>query len=357
VTVTIDDRSHTVFVDAGTGQVRGIVDDRHRIGEVANLLHGTLLIGAWGDRLIEIAASFGILLLVSGLYLWFPKGTPFWRAFILTRGRHRPAWRDLHKVTGAILTPVLALQLISGLAWTDVWGGKFVQAWSALRATTAPPGESPVHTHDALNAGSRKVVPWNLERTPLPSSRPDGEHGLVTLDAAIAAAQHEGIGRRFWVGVPGGADGVWTIAQTGLNRDITDPTRELTVHVDPHTGRVVSRGGWNEYSVLARGLAAGIPLHMGSLGWWNLLAATVVCLAVVALSLSGLVMWWLRRPARRWRLAAPPRPDPARVPVATWATAASLGVLFPLAGATLVAVAVLDWAVVRRVPALRRLLN
>jgi uncharacterized iron-regulated membrane protein len=83
----------------------------------------------------------------------------------------------------------------------------------------------------------------------------------------------------------------------------------------------------------------------------------VVCLSVIALSLSGLIMWWLRRPARGWRLAAPPRPDPARVPLATWATAVILGVLFPLAGATLVAVAVLDWTVVRRLPALRQLLN
>jgi uncharacterized iron-regulated membrane protein len=152
-------------------------------------------------------------------------------------------------------------------------------------------------------------------------------------------------------------DGVWTIAQTAMNKDVTDPTRELTVHVDQYTGAVIGRGGWKEYGPMARAMAAGIPLHMGSLGWWSLAGASVVCLSVIALSLSGLIMWWLRRPARGWRLAAPPRPDPARVPLATWATAVILGVLFPLAGATLVAVAVLDWTVVRRLPALRQLLN
>jgi uncharacterized iron-regulated membrane protein len=82
-----------------------------------------------------------------------------------------------------------------------------------------------------------------------------------------------------------------------------------------------------------------------------------VCLSVFTLSLSGLVMWWLRRPAREWRLAAPPRTDPARVPLVTWATAVLLGVLFPLAGATLVAVAILDWTLIRRVPALRQVLD
>ena len=156
---------------------------------------------------------------------------------------------------------------------------------------------------------------------------------------------------------PRDADGVWTIAQTGLNDDINDPRQELTVHVDRHTGSVVGHGGWKEYGPIARAMAAGIPLHMGSLGWWNLAGASLLCLSVLALSVSGLVMWWLRRPARGWRLAAPPRPDPVRVPLVTWVTAAILGVLFPLAGATLVAIAIFDWALVRRVPALRQLLN
>jgi uncharacterized iron-regulated membrane protein len=337
--------------------VRGIVDDAHRVGVAAKLVHGTLLMGAWGDRLIEIAASFGILLLVSGVYLWLPKGTPFWQSFKLTGGTRRLAWRDVHKTTGAILAPVLAYYFISGLAWTDVWGGQFVQTWSTLSAAQAAPGASTAHTHESLNAGSSKVVPWNLEQTPLPSSEPHAGHGRITLDAAIAAAQREGIGQRFWVGVPAGEDGVWTVAQTAMNKDITDPTRELTVHVDQRTGAVIGRGSWNDYSPMAKAMAAGIPLHMGSLGWWNLVGASLVCLSVLTLSISGLVMWWLRRPLRGWRLAAPPRPDPALVPPVVWATVVSLSVLFPLAGATLVGVAVVDWIVVRRLPALRQLLN
>jgi uncharacterized iron-regulated membrane protein len=55
---------------------------------------------------------------------------------------------------------------------------------------------------------------------------------IITLDAAIAVAQREGIGQRLWVGVPAGVDGIWTVAQTAMNEDITDPTQELTVHVD-----------------------------------------------------------------------------------------------------------------------------
>jgi uncharacterized iron-regulated membrane protein len=354
VTATIDSRPHTVFVDAGTAQVRGVVDDRRRIRVLAELIHGTLLMGTWGDRLIEIAASLGILLLVSGIYLWLPRGVPLRQAFSITGGSRRLAWRDLHKTMGIVLAPVLAFYLVSGLTWSGVWGERFVQAWSSMAAVNAAPDQT-AHVHESLNAESSKVVPWNLEQTPLPSSAGEASDGRITLDAAIAAAQREGIGQRFWVGVPSGAHGVWTIAQTAMNEDVTDPRQELTVHVDQYTGAIVGRGGWSDYDMAARGMAAGVPLHMGSLGWWNLVGSSLVCLSVIALAGSGLAAWWLRRPARGWRLAPPPAP--ARVPLVTWATALMLGVLFPLAGATLVGVALLDWVLVRRVPALRRLLT
>ncbi|MGE3509382.1 MAG: PepSY domain-containing protein [Vicinamibacterales bacterium] len=234
-------------------------------------------------------------------------------------------------------------------------GERYVQAWSTLTATTAAPDDTAAHVHEALNATSRKVVPWSLEQAPLPSAH-DG-HGRLTLDAAIASAQAAGIGGRFWVGVPATADGVWTVAQTAMNGDITDPRQELTVHVNPHSGAVIRRAGWGEYGSAARAMAAGIPLHEGRLGWWNLAGASLVCLAVTALSASGLAAWWLRRPARGWRLAAPPRPEVAHVPFVIWATAVILGVLFPLAGATILAIAAFDWLLVRRLPALRQPLN
>jgi uncharacterized iron-regulated membrane protein len=32
------------------------------------------MIGTVGDRLVELAAGWGIVLVVSGLYLWWPRG-------------------------------------------------------------------------------------------------------------------------------------------------------------------------------------------------------------------------------------------------------------------------------------------
>jgi uncharacterized iron-regulated membrane protein len=374
VMVTVGGAPHSVFVDAGTARVRGAVEEGRLLPVIAHRLHGTLLIGEVGDRLLEIAASLGIVLLVSGIYLWLPRGTGLRESLRIGRETGRVAFRDLHKATGAVLAPALAFYLLSGLAWTGVWGGRFVQTWSTLGAARAAPGGSAGHahgsandqgesggrTHGALDAGTTRVVPWNLEQARLPASTGSGERApraTIGLDEAIAAARRQGIGERFWVGLPEGERGVYTVAQTAMNADVTDPTRELIVHVDQYSGAVVGQAGWNDYDLLARAMAAGIPLHQGSLGGWSLAGAVAVCLATLTLSVSGLVMWWLRRPARAFRLAAPPRPALLEVPRATWATAVVLGVLFPLAGATLIAVALLDWAVVRHVSALRRILS
>jgi uncharacterized iron-regulated membrane protein len=360
VTLSARGEPHSVFVDAGTGRVLGTVKDSDLLPTIAYGLHGTLLMGDFGDTLVEVAASLGMLLLVSGLYLWFPRDAGLWRSLRVSRETRRIAWRDLHKATGAVLAPALAFYLLSGLAWTRVWGGELVQGWSTLGAARAAPRGAGEHKHGALNVGPGRAVPWSLEQTPLPAPASAGARARATpvsLDAVIAAAQREGIGDRYWVGQPQGVDGVWTVAQTAMNADVTDPRRELLVHVDAYSGEVIGRAGWDDYGLVARGMAAGVPMHMGALGGLNLAGAAGVSLATLLLSLSGLVTWWLRRPARALRLAAPPRPALDRIPVATWITAAVLGVLFPLAGATLVGVAMLDWVLVRRVPALHRALS
>ena len=58
-----------------------------------------------------------------------------------------------------------------------------------------------------------------------------------------------------------------------------------------------------------KAMAVGIALHEGQMGLWNLLVNAVFCLGVVFTCVSGVVLWWKRRPAGAVRLAAPPRPD------------------------------------------------
>jgi uncharacterized iron-regulated membrane protein len=349
-----------VYVDPYSARVVGDIEDSSRPSVVAHLIHGTLLIGTLGDRLVELAAGLGIVLLITGVYLWWPRGTSVVGAFRLGAQSSRGLARSMHVMVGVVLAPALLFHLISGLAWSGIWGERYVQAWNTYPAEKFAPATTGEHVHEEMNPEGRKLVPWGLEATPMPASNPAGHaHGApgVTLDDAIRIARAEGIGARYMVTVPRDEQGVWTVASTAMAGDLTDPRDELTVHVDRFTGQVLGRVTWDDYSLGARAMTVGVPLHQGSFGPWNRAATTLVALLIAMLPITGICMWWLRRPSRVWRLAAPPRPANARAPLVALVTAVLVGIAFPVVGVTFVLVATFDYLIVQRVPAVRSALS
>ena len=91
-----------VYVDPRDLKPMKILRDEWRPMEVVSRLHGTLLLGNAGSILVEIAASWAIVLIITGLYLWFPRNRSGAAGVLYPRlsGHGRMFWRDLHAVTG-----------------------------------------------------------------------------------------------------------------------------------------------------------------------------------------------------------------------------------------------------------------
>ncbi|MEZ4708718.1 MAG: PepSY domain-containing protein [Caldilineaceae bacterium] len=359
--VTADGQELTVFVNPYTNTVLGTLDKTTTWYSWASNVHGTFLLGNTGDRLIEIAAGLAVVLLITGLYLWWPRtkkaiASAFWPRL---RSGQRIVWRDLHSSIGFYLSLVLLFFLISGMAWTGVWGDKFVQAWNSFPSAKfdAPLSDQ---THASLNQAGMKEVPWNLEKTRLPASgsmagAPGIAEGLpINLDTVMAYARDNGF-TGFRVNLPRDAKGVYTVSADTMSGDITDARQDRTIHLDQYTGKKLADIRWQDYSLVAKGMAAGIALHEGEMGTWNIVLNTLFCLAVLFLSVSAVVMWWLRRPKGVYRLAAPPMPQ--NMPL--WKGAAFVMLLvslgFPLVGITLLTVLALDLLVFSRIPVLKQL--
>ena len=330
--------------------------------DFATDIHGTLLIGDVGDRLIEVAAGFGIVLIVTGLYLWWPRNGESALSVLVPNlaARGRNLWKSLHRSIGFWVAAVLLVFLLSGLSWAGIWGDKFVQAWSTFPAEKWDNVPLSDATHASMNHGATKDVPWALEQTPMPASGSEaGAAGIpagtaIDLDTVSALARTIGLDGRFQVALPDGETGVWTISQDSMSNDSPDPTSDRTVHLDRFSGKVLADVRYADYSLGGKAMAVGIALHEGDLGWWNVALNTVFCLSVIFLAVSGVVMWWKRRPAGAGRLVAPPRP--AELPL--WKGAVVIGLFlclaFPLVGLTLLAVLAIDVLLIQNVPALRR---
>jgi uncharacterized iron-regulated membrane protein len=344
-----DGRELNVFINPYSGAIRGEQDAKLNLQAVARALHGELMIGTLGDRLVELAAGWGVVLVVSGLYLWWPRGQSaagiLWPR--LSR-RGRVLWRDFHAVTGFWGAALLLFMLISGMTWTGFWGKQYADVWNQFPAAMW----NNVPTSDiearSLNTATRQTVPWALENTPMPVSGAHAEHmghGAmpsgpaapgITLQDVVNTAIERKVEPGYSITLPTTATGVFTVAVFA-----DDPRNDATLHVDQYTGQVLADVRWQHYGPVARATEMGVMLHEGKLfGSLNQIAILVVCLMILLSSVSGLVIWWKRRP--QGRLGVPP----LRHDLPTWKTGVvimlALAIVFPLVAASLVAVWVLD---------------
>ena len=268
-------------------------------------------------------------------------------------------------------TALVGFLIVTGLPWSGFWGKTFAQVsnqypaqmWDAVPKSTVLTG--------SLNQNGDQVVPWAVEQLPMPQSSTSGhqhhsgQNGVsttviregiptstpVNLDSVIALAQAKGATAGFSVSLPEGKTGVYTIS--GFP---DDPTQEVTLHIDQYSGKVLADVRWQDYGLVPKAVELGIAVHMGKyFGFGNQLLMLFACLLVIILCVSGLVMWWQRRPAGR--IGVPPLPEHVQQWKTPLAIVAILGLVFPMVGFSLVMVLLLDYLVISRIPVLKRVLN
>lgn len=381
----------TVFVDPYTARVLGHRDNRRYLPSIALDLHGSLLTsrfmdeeGVWGDRLIELAASWAVVLVITGMYLWWPRGrrrslrqalTPRLRA----RSR-RVRWRDVHAVTGVTFSLVFLFFLVTGLAWSGVWGQKYNDVATKL-GSTYPPGTFdgvPSRTVEDVVKGGKPA--WAAGSLPVPPSanpnagggRPGhtghNDHAALRtirwnprdgapLDAIVARAQQMGMPPGTTIAFP--ADRTSSYAVSFFPDNDVEPNqsalRERFAFVDQYTARPVGDFRYGQFGAMAQATDFGIALHEGrQFGIWSQLFALLGTLALLLSCATAIVMWRKRRPKG---IGAPRRAPGRRLGAGVVAITFGLGLLFPLLGISIVVLLVLDFVVVRRIPPLRRALG
>jgi uncharacterized iron-regulated membrane protein len=360
--VDLDGKATMIAVDPYTATVLAEFPRRSGWYDFFDNVHSDLMLGVTGDRMLEIAASLGMVLIATGLYMWWPRNAGWRAALIPSVGRGgRAMWRSLHGVVGFWISLFLVFFLISGLSWAGIWGEKMVQAWSQFPAEKWDNVPLSDDTHASMNHGP-KEVPWALEQTPMPASGSQaGVAGLaagtgITIDSMDQLARAIGFDGRYQMNVPTGETGVYTFSRDSMSTDSTDPMSDRTVHVDRYTGNILADVRFEDYSLAGKAMAVGIALHMGTMGLWSVLANTLVCLSVLFLCASSVVMWWKRR-AGGLRLSAPPLPRDMPLWKGAVLVALAVSLAFPMAGVTLLAVLALDLLVLQRIAPLKRVLS
>lgn len=341
VTIVTGQGKRTVYVDPKDARVLGDLADGGFANSPVMLfirkVHSLNQFGWIANRVIEIVTGWCLILVGTGLYLWWPRGQR--GGVVAVRGTpgKRVFWRDLHAVGGLTLSSVIVFLVVSGMPWSGFWGahmnrtsdqaglGYPPEYWDNVPQSTVPMGE-------ALDR-----APWALEQVGMPASTPS-EAAPIGLDRALAIFDGLGIAAGYRVEFPDGPTGVYTAA---VYPD--QIAGERIIHLDQYSGAVLFDGGWADLGPVGAAVEWTTSIHMGQeFGLANQLILAAGCLGLVVMSVAAAVMWWKRRPAGS--LGVPPVPADARVPRFILALAIVVGVIFPLVGASLVLALALDFA-------------
>ncbi|CAN6484206.1 unnamed protein product [Victoria cruziana] len=319
-----------VYVDPYRARVLGALPEGGTVAWTIRRLHSLKYFGRVARGAIEIAAGWAILLVLSGVYLWWPRGR---RGGVLSvRGRpgQRLFWRDLHAVTGLFVGAVLLFLALTGMPWSVLWGQQ-VNQWANGSNFGYPAGVRVQVPMSTQRLSDSQTTAWSLAQARVPQSGHEGHEGhgsgtastdpipaSIGLDAALAIFERLDLAPGYTVTLPRGASGVYTASVYP-----SDLSRQRVIHIDQYSGRTLLDMRYADYGPLGRTLEWGINVHLGqeygALNQWGLALA---CLAIVLLS-----------PAR-WGLGVPPPPAERRALRAVVALMVLGGLLFPLVGAS-----------------------
>ncbi|WP_343525700.1 PepSY domain-containing protein [Sphingomonas sp.] len=349
-----------VSVDPGTGRVLGgVAYDRTLVGW-ADLTHRSMMMGLFGERLVELAVSWALVLLVTGVILWWPRrvAPAAGRWWPRLSGRGRRFWRDLHAPIGLWTVALIGFLILTGLPWAGVTGPRLHRASEALGIGYPASFRQYNIPHSTPMKRALGDAPWSLEDAPMPRSAMAGmasgghaEHGdgspeapgasrdpavIAGTDRVARMLAERGWPRGYRLFLPKGADGVYT-AFTYPGR----PQGQRTLYVDRYMlSPVGEEVRFAQYGPVGRAIEMGVQLHMGRyFGLANQLLMLIPCVAIWILTISGVAMWWKRRPAGR--IGAPAPLSGARVG-GLIAALVVMGIALPLFGLSLLAVAAAD---------------
>jgi uncharacterized iron-regulated membrane protein len=340
------DYDMSVFVNPYTGQVEGQVRSYGQwLGFRAWLdeLHRNLHLGAVGRNYSELAASWLWVVALGGLTLWIGKRRTRRLLTPDTEATGRSRAMTWHGAIGVwILLGALVLS-VSGVTWSRYAGANVEELRTALSWMKPLPATSLAGTAPAAGHEHHEVVGATTVDDP-DAFLAEG----VGIDGVLATAREEGLGDPLYLTPPADAGSAWTAAEN--KRDW--PTSYDTVTVDPASGAVVDRVDFEDWPTMAKLTTWTIGAHIGILfGVANQIALAAVAIGLIAVTLLGYRMWWLRRPrgASGLRFGRPvPRGAWRKLPVPALvggiAVTVLVGWFFPLLGISLVAFLAIDVA-------------
>ncbi|RUP00362.1 PepSY domain-containing protein [Hyphomicrobium sp.] len=268
---------HEIGIDPYTATTvgqRAIQEDGRTLSmpfiQILMSLHSALLLNEGGEILVAVIATFMIISIIAGIYLWWPRNGNWRQAITIKRGAS-PARRifDVHRVTGAWTSIVLIAMLFTGT---------YVIIRQVMPSLLS------------FVAGSEK---------PLDSYRSAASLGATISPGDAVKRAEEALpgGKLYSLSLPQNREGVYIVGR----QSVEEPNRAATyrnVVVDQFSGAVLTIQDRDKFSAGETFNEWVYPLHCGE-AFGNFGRGVVMLLGIVPalLYFTALARWLNKRRA------------------------------------------------------------
>ncbi len=296
----------SIYINPYSGAVTGKIIPKHTDMYLVRKLHGELLLGKFGTKIVELIASWMIILILTGLYVWWPNKGWNLRGYFIPRTKEgkRTFYRDLHAISGFWFSALFLLILAGGLPWTDVFGSNFKQ----LQTIT--------------NTGF--PASWGGHHL-----KSESKGKMLTLDEIVTKAKTYNLSGTVSINFPKGPKGIYSIS----NQNPSDLSSQKKIHIDAYSGKEILSNDWKDVGVLMRARMWVMAFHQGEFGLWNWWLMLIIAIGLTMMSLSALISYVLRKRKGSW--GTPKVPLQFKVGYGIMTIIGILGLVFPLFGISL----------------------
>lgn len=263
------------YVDPYTGEVTGTIDMLRNWIMLTRSLHQNLLLRyEIGHYVVGISTLVVLVLVVTGLVLWFPRNKAALRQRfkISFKSRWRRVNYDIHNVGGFYAWLVIVFLAVTGLVWTFEWWENGISRILGSKPDEVWEKHVPFKTKDSLNisaldkaiASFHDLRPsWTTAYISLPKQEKDS---IQPINVYLGFNSHSG----------------W------------DEMDEYQFH--PVTGKVIAASLQEKKTVAAKWRNSNYAFHVGSIyGWPTKVLACCCTLFLASLPITGFYIWWGRK--------------------------------------------------------------
>ncbi len=260
--------SYNAFVNPYTGEVLKVENAEFEFFNLVVALHYDLFLNKIGKQIVGWSTIMFIILLISGIVLWWPKNKSAAKQRVWFRWKETTQWKrknyDLHNILG-FYTMILALIIaLTGLMWAFPWFNDSVLFLANGGQTIEKPKPA-------------------LSDTTLLSLRSDLDLSIQHVRAEVPTANY------YFINLPKENKSTLSVFASGTG---SERYRFTSFQFDQYSGTLLKKETFSDKSTGQKFRSMNYDIHVGSiLGLTGKILAFLVSFVAAGLPITGLYIW------------------------------------------------------------------